>query len=75
MLVIRPAPRPEPQRNAGRRVVIIPILTSAVMITGFVLVMMLLVEYLNVVTRGALRKRLQKGGGLALGVAVMLLGY
>jgi len=55
--------------------VIIPILTSAVMITGFVLVMMLLVEYLNVVTRGALRKRLQKGGGLALGVAVMLLGY
>jgi hypothetical protein len=65
MLVIRPAPRPEPRRNAGRRVVI----------TGFVLVMMLVVEYLNVVTRGALRQRLQKGGGLAFGVAVMLLGY
>ncbi|HEY5472056.1 MAG TPA: hypothetical protein VIK32_02580 [Candidatus Limnocylindrales bacterium] len=45
------------------------------MITGFVLVMMLVVEYLNVVTRGALRQRLQKVAGLALGVAVMLLGY
>jgi len=65
MLVIRPAPRPEPRRNPGRRVVI----------TGFVLVMMLVVEYLNVVTRGALRQRLQKVAGLALGVVVMLLGF
>ena len=42
---------------------VVSILTSAVMITGFVLVMMLLVEYLNVVTRGVVRQRLQKSGG------------
>lgn len=39
------------------------ILANAVTITGFVLVMMLLVEYLNVATRGALRRRLQRRGG------------
>jgi Putative, 10TM heavy-metal exporter len=39
------------------------ILTNAVVITGFVVVMMLLVEYLNVVTRGTLRQRVQKNGG------------
>jgi hypothetical protein len=43
--------------------VVVSVLTSAVMITGFVLVMMLLVEYLNVVTRGVVRQRLQKSGG------------
>jgi len=43
--------------------VVLVVLSNAVMITGFVLVMMLLVEYLNVATRGALRERLQKGGG------------
>ena len=42
---------------------VVEVLTSAVMVTGFVLVMMLLVEYLNVVTRGVLRQRLQKSGG------------
>ena len=42
---------------------VLVVLSNAVMITGFVLVMMLLVEYLNVATRGALRERLQKGGG------------
>jgi hypothetical protein len=43
--------------------VLVSVLTGAVMITGFVLVMMLLIEYLNVVA------------GLVLGVVVMLLGY
>ena len=41
----------------------VSILTTAIMITGFVLVMMLLVEYLNVATRGVVRQRLQKSGG------------
>jgi len=44
-------------------VVVVDVLTSAVMVTGFVLVMMLLVEYLNVVTRGVVRQRLQQSGG------------
>jgi hypothetical protein len=39
------------------------VLENAVTVTGFVLVMMLLVEYLNVVTRGGLRQRLQRSGG------------
>jgi hypothetical protein len=43
--------------------VVVSILANTVMITGFVLVMMLLVEYLNVATRGAVRQRLQKSGG------------
>lgn len=53
----------QPQGHAGRCVVVVSILTSAIMITGFVLVMMLLVEYLNVVTRGVVRQRLHKSGG------------
>jgi len=43
--------------------VVLAVLTNAILVTGFVLVMMLLVEYLNVATRGALRQRLQKKGG------------
>jgi hypothetical protein len=38
-------------------------LPTAALITGLVLVMMLLVEYLNVLTRGALRERLRARGG------------
>jgi hypothetical protein len=36
---------------------------NALMVTGFVLVMMLLIEYLNVLTRGALQHRLTRTGG------------
>jgi hypothetical protein len=43
--------------------VIVSLLENAVSITGFVLVMMLLVEYLNVVTRGGLQQRLRQSGG------------
>jgi hypothetical protein len=50
--------------------VVVSILTNAVMITGFVLVMMMLVEYLNVVTRGVVRQRLQKSGGRATAVLI-----
>jgi hypothetical protein len=39
------------------------VLATTVTVTGFVLVMMLLVELLNVISRGALRRRLYKGGG------------
>ncbi|MGE5198222.1 MAG: putative manganese transporter [Rhodospirillaceae bacterium] len=42
---------------------IVGLFENALMVTGFVLVMMLLVEYLNVVTRGGLRQRLRRGGG------------
>lgn len=42
---------------------IVTLLENAVTVTGFVLVMMLLVEYANVATRGVVRERLQKSGG------------
>ncbi|MFO7691508.1 MAG: putative manganese transporter [Vicinamibacterales bacterium] len=41
----------------------VAILWNAITVTGFVLVMMLLVEFLNVATRGVVRQRLQKSGG------------
>ncbi len=50
--------------------IVVRVLTGAVMITGFVLLMMLLVEYLNVLTRGALRDRLRAGGGRIPAVVV-----
>jgi hypothetical protein len=46
------------------------LLSTAILVTGLVLVMMLLVEYLNVLTRGALRQRLQRGGGRVPAVLV-----
>ncbi len=42
---------------------VVSLLEHAITITGFVLVMMLMVEYLNVITRGALQRRLQQTGG------------
>jgi hypothetical protein len=42
---------------------ILEVLATTVTVTGFVLVMMLLVELLNVISRGALRRRLYVGGG------------
>ncbi len=42
---------------------IVALLENAVTVTGFVLVMMLLVEYANVATRGVVRERLQHSGG------------
>ena len=39
------------------------VLSAAVTVTGLVLVMMLIVEYFNVLTRGALGRRLQRRGG------------
>ena len=41
----------------------VTLLWNAITVTGFVLVMMLLVEYLNVATRGVVRQRLQTSGG------------
>ena len=61
MLIYASWHSPQPHRKG--LAVVLAVLTNAVMITGFVLVMMLLVEYGNVATRGALRERLQKGGG------------
>jgi hypothetical protein len=46
------------------------VLVDAVMVTGFVLLMMLLVEYVNVISRGALRDRLRRGGGRLPAVAL-----
>jgi hypothetical protein len=42
---------------------VVSLLENSVTVTGFVLVMMLLVEYLNVITRGAIQRRLQQTGG------------
>ncbi len=42
---------------------VVSVVANALLITGFVLVMMLLVEYLNVVTRGVVRQRLHRSGG------------
>lgn len=42
---------------------IVTLLENAVTVTGFVLVMMLLVEYGNVASRGVVRERLQNSGG------------
>jgi len=43
--------------------VVVSVIADALLITGFVLVMMLLVEYLNVITRGVVRQRLHQSGG------------
>lgn len=42
---------------------VLALVENTVMVTGFVLVMMLLIEYLNVLTRGALQHRLKRTGG------------
>lgn len=42
---------------------ILDVLATTITVTGFVLVMMLLVELLNVISRGALQRRLYAGGG------------
>jgi len=43
--------------------VVVHVLSTALTVTGLVLVMMLLVEYFNVLTRGGLSKRLHRKGG------------
>ena len=42
---------------------VVSLIENAITVTGFVLVMMLLVEYANVATRGVVRERLQESGG------------
>jgi Putative, 10TM heavy-metal exporter len=49
---------------------VLVLLGNALMVTGFVLVMMFLVEYLNVLTRGVLQQHLQRTGGRFTGAAL-----